>query len=286
MRRLALLLAVISCDAADSSAGDAPAVAAAPSTKEGGAAKPPATAKRDEPRTEAHAAQAEAAKAEAPKAEANADEAPSGSASEVERSTAPAEPPVWGEASVPPDDPPEPRPGELAPPTEEEFAAWDRKDPAREKALYAWDKANLDAMLGYWEDLQCFRSAVVQSGEKGFGAEPGSPEDEEWFQFKRVYVDEVDGWQKKMFADHPRILEKSKLVGSLLEATEVVMYTYPKAFNGGDTAEVAEADAHWALLEAKVKKYVTSLASSWPDHDADPAAKAAHAEHCKALLAK
>jgi hypothetical protein len=40
-----------------------------------------------------------------------------------------------------------PRPKDLAPPTEAEFKAWNRKDPEGEKHLYKWDKDNLSKML-------------------------------------------------------------------------------------------------------------------------------------------
>src|SRR5687767_5511846 len=46
---------------------------------------------------------------------------------------------------------PKPRPEDLKPPTDAEFAAWNRKDPEGEKHLYKWDKQNGARMLVYWE---------------------------------------------------------------------------------------------------------------------------------------
>src|SRR5688572_20784726 len=48
---------------------------------------------------------------------------------------------------------PKDRPEGLARPTDAEFKAWDRKDPEGEKHLYKWDKANMDRLLGYWEEI-------------------------------------------------------------------------------------------------------------------------------------
>lgn len=159
---------------------------------------------------------------------------------------------------------PKPRPKGLDGPTEAEFKAWNRKDPEGEKYLYKWDKSHLKEMLAYWEQMQCFRAKVKEEGQKAFGAEPGSPAEEQWFQFKRLFITLVDGWQKRLFAEQPRIQEKSKFIGNFLEAHELVMNGYPKAFNESDTTELEKADAHWIIVEAKVKKYVTSLGGEWP----------------------
>jgi hypothetical protein len=192
------------------------------------------------------------------------------------------EPERWGEMSVP-----KPRPStEIEPPTPEEFAAWDRKDPAASKHLHAWDTAHLDTMLGYWEDMVCFRTDVIAHGEKGFGAKPGSEAEETWFQYKRDFIPKVDAWQTRLFADNPRILENSKLVGHFLEGHELLMSSYPRAFNGDDPSEVAKVDLVWQRVEQKVSKYVESLGGTWPDHEADAAAVQAHADHCNALRAK
>lgn len=175
-----------------------------------------------------------------------------------------------------------PRPRDLAPPTDAEFKAWNRKDPEGEKHLYKWDKDNLSKMLVYWEHLECFRDKVKIEGEKAFGAEPGSPTEEQWFQFKRAFVTHVDGWQKRLFAEQPRILEKSKFVGNFLEAHELVMHGYLKAINEADQTELEKADAHWIIVEAKIKKYVKNLGGEWPERDMDnPKHAAAHAKVCE-----
>lgn len=57
------------------------------------------------------------------------------------------------------------RPDELSPPTDAEFRAWSRKDPAAEKRLHEWDRGNLDRMLGYFGELQCFRHPLVTAGD-------------------------------------------------------------------------------------------------------------------------
>lgn len=178
-----------------------------------------------------------------------------------------------------------PRPTGMAGPSDAEFKAWDRKDPEGEKHLYKWDKAHLEDMLRYWHQLECFQANVKQSGAEAFGAEPGSEKAEQWFQFKRAYVAHLDGWQKRLFAEQPRIQEKSKFVGNFLEAHELVMNGYLKAYNNGDETELKKQDAHWAIVEAKNKKYVKSLGAKWPERDMENAKVAkAHAEFCQEAM--
>ena len=180
---------------------------------------------------------------------------------------------------------PKPRPKGLDGPTDAEFKAWNRKDPEGEKHLYKWDKAHLDDMLGYWHDLECFQQKVKTEGEKAFGAEPGSEKAEQWFQFKRAFVAHLDGWQKRLFAEQPRVMEKSKFVGNFLEAHELVMNGYLRAFNDGDKTELQKQDAHWAIVEAKNKKYVKSLGSKWPERDmSKPKVAEAHAKYCEEAM--
>lgn len=163
---------------------------------------------------------------------------------------------------------PKPRPdGFMAPPTDEEVAAWDRKDPEGEKHLYKWDKSNLDRMTGYWKELQCYREKVKSEGDKAFGSEPLSPEEEKWTQFKQGFIPFVNRWQQRLFANEPRIQEKSKFIGNILEAHELVMNGYPKAYNDGDDVELKKADARWVVVEDKVKKYVEQLDGEWKTPD-------------------
>ena len=181
---------------------------------------------------------------------------------------------------------PKPRPTGLEGPTEAELKAWDRKDPTGEKHLYKWDKDNLDRMLGYWEEIACFREKVKAEGEKAFGAEPGSPQEEAWFQFKRTYVAHVDGWQQRLFAKEPRVQEKSKFIGDFLAAHELVMTGYPRAYNDADRDALAENDLLYDRLILKIKKYVESLGGTYPELDpADEKAMARHAEVCEEALA-
>lgn len=180
---------------------------------------------------------------------------------------------------------PKPRPEGLAGPTEAEFKAWNRKDPEGEKHLYKWDKAHIKEMMNYWEQLECFREKVKEEGEKAFGAEPGSPTEEQWYQFKRMFVTHIDGWQKRLFAEQPRILEKSKFIGHFLEAHELVMNGYPKAYNEADKTELEKADAHWIVVQAKVKKYTKNLGEEFPERDPDnPKDVEAHAKVCELAM--
>ena len=151
----------------------------------------------------------------------------------------------------------------LPPPTDAELKAWDRKDPEGEKHLYKWDKKNLTKMKGYWDELRCFREEVMKNGEKALGAEPMSPESEKWHQFKQGFIPFVNGWQQRLFANEPRIQEKSKFIGNILEAHELVMHEYPQAYNNGDEIELKKAEAHWIIVDDKVKAYAEQLGGKW-----------------------
>jgi hypothetical protein len=70
---------------------------------------------------------------------------------------------------------PKPRPTGLPPPTDAEFAAWDRKDPEGERHLHKFDKANLKKLLNFWAELDCFREKMKSEGAKAVGVEPGQP---------------------------------------------------------------------------------------------------------------
>ena len=184
---------------------------------------------------------------------------------------------------------PKPRPkSKYGNPSDAEFKAWNRKDPAGEKHLDKWDKANADRMMGYWEDLQCFKDKMKEEGQKAFGAEPGSPQGEEWHQFKQAFVIPIlDTWQKRLFASEPRLGEKTLFIGNFLEAHELISREYPAAYNASDKTALEKADAHWMIVEAKVKKYVGSLgvAEKFPQVDIDNAKSVeAHAKHCEEAL--
>ncbi|MEE9384146.1 MAG: hypothetical protein V3V08_12110 [Nannocystaceae bacterium] len=155
---------------------------------------------------------------------------------------------------------PKPRPqGHLPPPSTAEFKAWDRKDPEGEKHLYKWDKRNVDRMETYFEEIRCFRDKVKVAGQAAWGAEPQSPKEEQWYQFKRQFIPFINRWQQRLFANEPRILEKSKFIGHFLEAHELVMKQYPQAFNEADDLQVKKADAHWMVVEDKVHRYMDAL---------------------------
>lgn len=182
---------------------------------------------------------------------------------------------------------PKPRPDDkFGKPTGAEFKAWDRKDPEGEKHLYKWDKANLPKMMSYWEDLVCFKEKMKEEGQKAFGAEPGSPVAEEWYQFKQSFVIPIlDSWQKRMFANEPRILEKTKFIGNFLEAHELISREFPAAYNESDNTALEKADAHWMIVEAKLKKYVGNLGGTFPEVNLDDAKSVEkHAKHCAETL--
>lgn len=182
---------------------------------------------------------------------------------------------------------PKPRPTDkYGKPSSAEFKAWNRKDPEGEKHLYKWDKANLTKMMGYWEDLTCFKEKMKEEGQKAFGVEPGTPQAEEWYQFKQAFVIPIlDSWQKRLFASEPRIQEKTKFIGHFLEAHELVSREYPAAYNESDKTALEKADAHWMIVEAKVKKYVGSLGGTFPEIDLDDEKSIAkHAKHCEEAL--
>jgi len=158
------------------------------------------------------------------------------------------------------DKPRKPPPSDkLPPPTDAELKAWDRKDPEGEKHLYKWDKRNIKKMWNYYLELRCFRDKMREEGTKAFGAEPQSPEDEKWYQFKRVYIPFLDRWQQRLFGNEPRILEKSKFIGHFLEAHELIMRGYPNAINLADETELTKQDAHWLLVTDKIQVYVDKL---------------------------
>ncbi|MCB9566342.1 MAG: hypothetical protein H6710_03855 [Myxococcales bacterium] len=177
-------------------------------------------------------------------------------------------------------------PDGLPPPTDAELKAWDRKDPEGEKHLYKFDKQNLKKMLNYWNELECYRENMKQEGEKAFGIEPGSPEDEQWYQFKQVFIPKINAWQQRLFANEPRILEKSKLIGHFLEAHELIMHGYPKAYNDSDRTEIEKSDAHWIIIENKITKYLKNIGGELPPKPnlEDPKQKEAHDKFCEKAL--
>lgn len=156
-------------------------------------------------------------------------------------------------------------------------------DAADDPRLAAWDKDHHATMLAHWDELTCFRETVKAEGGLRLGFEPGSPPEERWFQFKRGYVVHADAWLKRLFASEDRVLEKSAMVGRLLEAHEAVMHDYIQAYNADDRNEVAKVDTHWNIVEAKLKAYVERLGVTWID-PADPGRSAEHAAACKRAM--
>ena len=157
---------------------------------------------------------------------------------------------------------------ELPGPTEEELAAWDRKDPEGEKHYYKFDKANAKKMQTYWKELRCLRDKMKEEGDKAFGAEPGGPEQQQWEQFKLAFIPVANSWQQRMFAAEGQdVLGKSMYIGNILEAHELVMNGYPVAYNDGDEIEVKVQDARWTVVENKVIDYSDKIGApmKFPD---------------------
>lgn len=150
---------------------------------------------------------------------------------------------------------------ELPEPTAEELAAWDRKDPEGEKHLYKWDKANAKKMHNYWKELRCLRDKFKEEGEKAFGQEPGGDQQEQWEQFKRAFIPMVvNPWQQRLFANEGQdVLAKSKFMGNILEAHELIMHAYPVAYNDSDRTLVNVEDARWIMVENTMKDYSEKL---------------------------
>jgi hypothetical protein len=150
---------------------------------------------------------------------------------------------------------------DLPEPTAEELAAWDRKDPEGEKHLYKWDKANAKKMQTYWKELRCLRDKMKVEGQLAFGTEPGGEEQMKWEQFKLAFISMVvDPWQMRLFAAEGQdILTKSKVIGHILEAHEMIMRHYPTAYNDGDEVEIKVQDARWTVVENKVKDYYEKI---------------------------
>jgi len=160
---------------------------------------------------------------------------------------------------------------ELPEPTEEELAAWNRKDPEGEKHYYKFDKANAKKMQTYWKELRCLRDKMKEEGEKAFGAEPGGAEQQRWEQFKLAFIDPVaNSWQQKLFAAEGQdIMVKSKYISNILEAHELIMNGYPVAYNDGDREEITRQDMYWVVVENKVKDYSDKIGApiKFPDLD-------------------
>lgn len=160
------------------------------------------------------------------------------------------------------DEPEPPPPRKYAPPTEAELRAWDRKDPEGEKHLYRWDEDNRALLDGYFTDLQCFRVEMVEAGEAYVAG--GADAEDVWFEFKRDTIMEIDRWQRDLFVSNPRITEKSKALGQILEMHEIVMINYPRAYNSGDPTEISKTEAHWMIVSSKADLYLTKVGGTMP----------------------
>lgn len=140
----------------------------------------------------------------------------------------------------------------------------DAAEPEGTPEQRAWDADNLERMLGYWGDLACLQARVRTTGEAARGAQPGSPPEEAWYQFKLAHAREADAWQQRLFASETRVLERSHMIGWLIDAHELVTDSYPRAYNGGgDAAAISESDARWAAIERRMQRHVEALGGAW-----------------------
>lgn len=154
-------------------------------------------------------------------------------------------------------------------PTAEQLAAWDRKDPEGEKHLYKWDKANAKRMQNYWKELRCLRDKFKEEGQKAFGTEPGGPEQEKWEQFRAAFnFQVVDPWINALYAvEGQDVNGKSKVMGNMLEAHELVAKHYPTAYNDSDEVAIKVQDARWTVVENKLVDYYAKIGAplTFPD---------------------
>ena len=163
----------------------------------------------------------------------------------------------------------------LPPPTDAEFKAWNRHDPAGEKHLYKWDKKNGSKMQNYWMELMCYREKIKEAGAKAMTAEPMTPEFESWNQFKSAFIPFVNRWQQRLQANEPRIMEKSKVMGSIFEAHELIINGYPKSYNDKDEIALRKTEAQWLLATDKVMKYWERVGAPFKALDLENPKKAA-----------
>jgi hypothetical protein len=181
--------------------------------------------------------------------------------------------------------PPDPR--HMGDPSDEQLAAWNRKDPEGEKHLYKWDKAHAKDMQNYWKELRCLRDKVKLEGAKAFGTEPGGLEQETWEQFKlAMNASVLDPWQARFFAaEGTDVLSKSKVAGDILEAHELVSLHFPSAYNDGDEMAIKVQDARWTVVENKVVDYYSKVGApmTFPDLT-DPKELAKWEKFCAPVL--
>ena len=90
----------------------------------------------------------------------------------------------------------------------------------------------------------------------------------------RIWADEIGharfGWQMLEAllpscddAERAAIARYLPVALRHLEAHEIAMFGYPKAFGSGDPNEVKEVESWWVVVEAKTKKYAESLGGTW-----------------------
>ncbi|MEX1369265.1 MAG: hypothetical protein AB1Z98_39420 [Nannocystaceae bacterium] len=144
-------------------------------------------------------------------------------------------------------------------PAEGEFEAWDRDDPAADKALYQWDATHFQLLDERTSDLQCFRHRIIAVGQVHLA---GNSSDDEWFQAKREHLLSMDRWQQQLFAEDPRIIEKSKYLSYLLEAHELVSFGYPKAYAEGGGEPLRKVEAQWVFVLGKMREYAAARRGS------------------------
>lgn len=171
----------------------------------------------------------------------------------------PAEPPVaqTPEAAREPDavDP------RLGPPTKEEFNAWGDHPESLELDFDTWDRDHFDDSLRTYHELRCFHEALRSAGEERLRA--GSS-DVQWSRFERDWAPRLDAWLKQYFADHWRVMERSRFSSYFLEAHELLRIEYLLAYDERDRAKIEEAGAHWLAVDGKVRARVVKLGRKLP----------------------
>jgi hypothetical protein len=166
--------------------------------------------------------------------------------------------------------PSDPTPPELQPPstsesslpepTEEEFRAWDRRDPADEAKLAAWDRERRESMLRMYDELRCFHRTVITAGERRLKT---SSDEGEWIAFRNDWPAITSEWLQRLLANE-RILERSRFASYFLEAHEILSHSYVMAYEARDQAAVEKLGKQWLAIEAKVRKHTTSLGGTLP----------------------
>lgn len=143
---------------------------------------------------------------------------------------------------------------------DDESLLWRRSEARHDReSAYKWDQSHLGWLLENWKHLQCYRDHVKDVGEAGFGAEPGSPREEQWLQNRHRLVLHLDRWYERLIAEEPDVSSQSEFFSSFKTAYVLVLQTYPAAYNESDRQRIRQADQAWKTAQAQVAAYVGRL---------------------------